>query len=127
MRLRRELVRDAVVIEPVSGCFSNDGGRLALRACGGFSYRWPAELRLPFVERRTAHPVPPADVGGRHACLLFRQDRDYLLVGAAGQRSYNPPRFLRPPSRRTVVFVVQFLCRPWSTASCFIVYLVMNY
>jgi len=37
-------------------------------------------LRLPLVERRTADPVPPADLGCRHACFLLLHDRGDLLI-----------------------------------------------
>ena len=46
----------------------------------GLGHLQPAVLRLPFVERRTADPMPPADLGCCHARLLLLHDSDDLLV-----------------------------------------------
>ncbi len=47
----------------------------------------PAELGLPFVERRRTDPVFPANIGGRNTALMLLQDRpsQRCFASPAGQ------------------------------------------
>ena len=56
----------------------------------------PAVFGLPFLERRTADPVPATDIRRRMAALLLAQDTDDLFLGER-QSPHRPS-----PSKRTL-------------------------